>query len=80
MSGPTPVEMLEAEHRVIQRMVAGMSVLADQIESGEEVDVSLLESIVTSSARLLIAATMVRKKLSCSRPWYAVECRHTAVQ
>jgi len=46
MSAPTPVEMLEAEHRVIQRMVAGMSVLADQIESGEEVDVSLLESIV----------------------------------
>ncbi len=46
MSGATPVEMLEAEHRVIQKMVAGMSVLAEQLELGEPVDVSLLESIV----------------------------------
>ena len=46
MSEATAVEMLEAEHRVIQRMVAGMSVLADQLEGGEPVDVSLLESIV----------------------------------
>jgi hemerythrin-like domain-containing protein len=46
MSGATPVEVLEAEHRVIQKMVAGMSVLADQLEGGEPVDVSLLESIV----------------------------------
>ena len=38
--------MLEAEHRVIQKMVAGMSVLAEQLEGGEPVDVSLLESIV----------------------------------
>ena len=46
MSGATPVDVLEAEHRVIQKMVAGMSVLADQLEGGEPVDVSLLESIV----------------------------------
>jgi hemerythrin-like domain-containing protein len=46
MSEATAVEMLEAEHRVIQKMVAGMSVLAEQIEGGEPVDVSLLESIV----------------------------------
>ena len=46
MSGATPVEVLEAEHRVIQKMVAGMSVLAEQLEGGEPVDVSLLESIV----------------------------------
>jgi hemerythrin-like domain-containing protein len=46
MSGPTPVEMLEAEHRVIQKMVAGMSLLAEQLKGGEPVDVSLLESIV----------------------------------
>ena len=46
MSGATPVEMLEAEHRVIQKIVAGMSVLAEQLEDGEPVDVSLLESIV----------------------------------
>jgi hemerythrin-like domain-containing protein len=46
MSGATSIEVLEAEHRVIQKMVAGMSVLAEQLESGEPVDVSLLESIV----------------------------------
>jgi hemerythrin-like domain-containing protein len=46
MSGATPVEMLEAEHRVIQKIVAGMSVLAEQLEDGDPVDVSLLESIV----------------------------------
>ncbi|MGD0777481.1 MAG: hemerythrin domain-containing protein [Candidatus Solibacter sp.] len=46
MSGATPVEMLEAEHRVIQKMVAGMSVLAEQLERGEPVDVSLPEGIV----------------------------------
>jgi hemerythrin-like domain-containing protein len=46
MSEASAVEMLEADHRVIQKMVAGMSVLADQLEGGEPVDVSLLESIV----------------------------------
>ena len=47
MSEATAVrKMLEAEHRVIQKMVAGMSVLAEQLEGGEPVDVSLLESIV----------------------------------
>ena len=46
MSEATAVEMLQAEHRVIQKMVAGMSVLADHLEAGEAVDVSLLESIV----------------------------------
>lgn len=46
MSGATPVEMLEAEHRVIQKMVAGMSVLAERLEGGEQVDVSLLDRIV----------------------------------
>src|ERR1019366_5576572 len=45
MSGAMPIEML-AEHRVIQKMVVGMSVLAEQLEGGEPVDVSLLESIV----------------------------------
>ena len=46
MSAAVPVEMLEAEDRVIQKMVAGMSVLAEQLELGEPVDVSLLERIV----------------------------------
>src|ERR1035437_10171844 len=46
MSGATPIEVLEAEHRVIQKMMAGMSVLAEQIEGGGPVDVALLERIV----------------------------------
>ena len=46
MSKATPIEELEAEHRVIHKMVAGMSILADQLEGGEAVDISLLESIV----------------------------------
>ena len=46
MSGATPVEVLEAEHRGIQKVVAGMAVLADQFEGRELVDVPLLESIV----------------------------------
>jgi hemerythrin-like domain-containing protein len=46
MSRATPIEMLEAEHRVIQKMVAGMSILAEQLEAGEPVDAALLESIV----------------------------------
>ena len=46
MSKAMPIEELEAEHRVIHKMVAGMSVLAEQLEGGEPVDVSLLESIV----------------------------------
>src|ERR1035437_5467385 len=45
MSGATPIEVLEAEHRVIQKMMAGMSVLAEQIEGGGPVDVALLERI-----------------------------------
>jgi hemerythrin-like domain-containing protein len=46
MSGATPIEVLESEHRVIQKMVAGISVLAEQLEAGEPADVALLESIV----------------------------------
>jgi hemerythrin-like domain-containing protein len=46
MNGATPIEVLEAEHRVIHKVVAGMSVLAEQLESGDPVDVSLLDSIV----------------------------------
>ncbi len=46
MTATTPIEVLEAEHRVIQKMVAGMSVLAEQLEGGEPADVALLESIV----------------------------------
>ena len=46
MTAATPIEVLEAEHRVIQKMVADMSILADQLEGGEPVDVSLLEGIV----------------------------------
>ena len=46
MNGATPIEVLEAEHRVIQKVVAGMSVLAEQLEGGAPADVPLLESVV----------------------------------
>ncbi|MCE5308057.1 MAG: hemerythrin domain-containing protein [Acidobacteriales bacterium] len=46
MTHLSPVETLEAEHRVIQKVVAGMVVLADRIESGGEIDVALLDRIV----------------------------------
>ncbi len=46
MTEPSPVELLEAEHRVIQKVVAGMAVLADKLDGGEDLDVPLLENIV----------------------------------
>jgi hemerythrin-like domain-containing protein len=46
MSGVNPVETLEAEHRVIQRVVAVMVVLADQLEAGGGADPAVLERIV----------------------------------
>jgi hemerythrin-like domain-containing protein len=46
MSEPTPVEMLEAEHRVIQKVVAAMAVLAERLDGGEDLDVPLLENVV----------------------------------
>jgi hypothetical protein len=50
-------------------MVAGMSVLADQLERGEPVEVVLLEGIVVFLRTFaVIAATMVRRSPSCSRP------------
>ena len=80
MSGATPVEMLEAEHRVIQKMVAGMAVLAERLE-GERTWMSpCWRTSSSSSVRLPIAATMVKKRLSCSRPWNAVVYRRTDAQ
>ena len=46
MSGTTPIEVLEAEHRVIQRVVAGMVVLVERLDGGQDLDVPLLENIV----------------------------------
>ena len=79
MSGATPVEMLEAEHRVIQKMVAGMSVLAD----GLRVENRWMSRFWTGSwccERLPIAAIMARKRASCSRPGHARARLRTAVQ
>jgi hemerythrin-like domain-containing protein len=42
----SPVAELEAEHRVIQRVVAGMVVLADRIEAGGDVPSALLRHII----------------------------------
>ena len=46
MSGTTPIEVLEAEHRVIQRVVAGMAVLVERLDGGQDLDVPLLGNIV----------------------------------
>ena len=46
MSGTTPIEVLEAEHRVIQRVVAGMAVLVERLDGGQDLDVHMLENIV----------------------------------
>ena len=67
MSGATPVEMLEAEHRVIQKMVAGMSVLAEQLEIGEPVDVSVQESIMAFLRTFADRCHHGQEEISCSR-------------
>ncbi len=41
-----PTDILEKEHRVIERAVAAMMRAADDLEAGHEVDVKLLSSIV----------------------------------
>jgi hemerythrin-like domain-containing protein len=46
MNSLNPVEALEAEHRVIQRVVAVMVILADRLEAGGEADPAMLERIV----------------------------------
>lgn len=46
MNHASPVAELEAEHRVIQRVVAGMVALAGRIEAGGEVQSALLRQIV----------------------------------
>ena len=68
MSGATPIEALEAEHRVIQKMVAGISVLAEQLEGGEPMDVSLLESIVVFLRTFADRCHRGKEETSCFRP------------
>jgi hemerythrin-like domain-containing protein len=46
MTGQTVTETLEAEHRLIQKVVAGMALLAEALERGGEADVATLESVV----------------------------------
>jgi len=41
-----PVEILEAEHRVILKVVAGLVMLADRLEGGEDVEPATLDKIV----------------------------------
>ena len=46
MSASNPIGILEAEHRLIRKVVAGMVVLAEILEKGGEVQVATLEDIV----------------------------------
>ena len=41
-----PTEMLEAEHRVIAKVIGAAPVLADRLESGQTVDMETLRNIV----------------------------------
>lgn len=41
-----PTEMLEEEHRFIQKVVSAMAVLAEDLEAGREVEVEMLQNIV----------------------------------
>ena len=41
-----PTEMLEAEHRVIAKVIGAVPALADQFDAGQVVDVDLLRDIV----------------------------------
>ncbi len=42
----SPTEMLEAEHRVIAKVIGAVPVLADRLDAGQAVDVDLLHDIV----------------------------------
>lgn len=46
MSPPRPIQTLEVEHRAIQKVVAGMVVLAARLEAGGDVDPALLDRVV----------------------------------
>ncbi len=45
-SNQNPTEMLEAEHRMIQKAVAGMARIADAVEQGNIVEASMLRELV----------------------------------
>jgi hemerythrin-like domain-containing protein len=42
----SPTEMLEAEHRVIAKVIGAVPVLADRLDAGQAVDVDLLRALV----------------------------------
>jgi hemerythrin-like domain-containing protein len=46
MSTDSPTEMLEAEHRVIAKVIGAVPVVADKLEAGQPVDVETLRNIV----------------------------------
>ena len=46
MMDKSPTEILEAEHHVIQKVVGAMAVLAQTLETGQEVEAKTLEDIV----------------------------------
>ena len=46
MSSSTPIEMLEAEHRVILKIVGTLGVLADALEAGRRVQPQTLRDLV----------------------------------
>ena len=41
-----PTEILEEEHHYIQKVVGAMAALAERLETGQDVDTAMLQSIV----------------------------------
>ena len=46
MEHQSPTDILEAEHRVIQKMVGAMAVIAEALEAGREADTETLRGVV----------------------------------
>ena len=57
----SPTETLEAEHRVIAKVIGAVPVLADQLDAGQAVDVGLLRDIVEFVGPLPTSATTARR-------------------
>ena len=63
------IQELKNDHRVIQQVVAGMSAVAELLDSGKQVDPSVLADLVQFSVSLPISAITKRKSSTCFLCW-----------
>ena len=71
MSGSRPIEMLEAEHRVILKIVGVLGVLADALDAGKPVQPQTRAIWSNSCALLPTNAITARRRRTCFPPWQA---------